>query len=664
MSFQVESNAEAVNVAGRQRMLSQRISKSLLDTQAQLNSGASIESSLNELKSATDLFDSTINAFRLGGEITGTNGDTSFLAKASSEQAQKIIAEANTIWQPFHKDISETITALEQNSPNTLLLLKNNTDFARNNINTLLALMNDLTNEQESNANSAASQSRLIQAFGIIIALLCFIIIMYRIFGQLRLADAKAESAKRETDQIFSTVNQGLFLLDNDYQIGEQHSQELEKIFATDKIKNTSFANFLKKMVSANDMDNVKRYMKLLFDPHKKQNLITDLNPLNEVSVQIKDGNQVNNKFLRFNFRRVYNNGVIERVLTSVSDITREIKLAKELERESKRSEQQLEMVSAMIDADRALMPIYLKNSNEALNKINELLKVPSRDSSEFKQKARTMMTAIHSIKGESAALSLNNISELCHEFESDLKEATDKEMLDGHDFVAPTVLLNKLMSYNTTLQSLFDSIFGDKQLDVTTSETINWDHLYSYTKEVAERQNKQVTLQTSGLDAPNLDTELVASLSIISTQLIRNAISHGIETPDKRKKLSKSATGTLSIALFDLKSNGYQFIFNDDGSGINFEKITEQAISKGLITDDYAKPLSKSQLINLLFTSDISTTEVSDEDNGRGVGMASILKSVRELGGSISVKSNHVMGTTFIINYPKELAKTQKIAA
>ena len=255
-------------------------------------------------------------------------------------------------------------------------------------------------------------------------------------------------------------------------------------------------------------------------------------------------------------------------------------------------------------------------------------------------------------------------ISELCHEFESDLKEATDKEMVDGHDFVAPTVLLNKLMSYNATLQSLFDSIFGDKQLDVTTSETINWDHLYSYTKEVAERQNKKVNLQLSGLDAPNLDRELVASLSVISTQLIRNAISHGIESPDKRKELNKNVTGTLSVALFDLKNDGYQFIFNDDGSGINFEKITEQAVSKGLIKDASAKPLSKSQLINLLFTSDISTSEVSDKDNGRGVGMASILKSARELGGSISVKSNHVMGTTFIINYPKELAKTQKIAA
>jgi len=665
MSFQVESNAEAVNVAGRQRMLSQRISKSLLDTQAQLNTGANIESSLNELKSASSMFNSTFKAFKLGGEITGTNGEKSFLPKAESEEAQSIIKEAELIWQPFYKDISETIEALEVNSSASLTFLKKSTNFARQNVNTLLKLMNDLTNEQERAANSAASQSRLIQAFGIIIALLCFMVIMYRIFGQLRLADTKAESAKRETDQIFSTVNQGLFLLDKDFKIGEQHSQELEKIFANNNFKNLSFSTFLKKMVSENDMDNIKRYMKLLFDPHKKQRLITDLNPLNEVSVQVKDGNQIENKFLRFNFKRVYNEGAIDRVLTSVSDITREIKLAKELDRESKRSEKQLEMVSAMMDADQTLMPIYLKNSNDALNKINDLLKISSRDSAQFKQKALTMMNTIHSVKGESAALSLNNISELCHEFESDLKLIMDKEdYVDGHDFVAATVVLNKLMSYNTTLHELFNSIFGDKKTKPAPQNVVNWDHLYNYVKEVAERQNKQVRLQLSGLNTPDLEPELASCISTISTQFVRNAISHGIESSHDRKQSNKSPIGTLSISLFENVDGSYRYVFNDDGAGINFEKIAKLAIDKGLIESEDAQSIPKSKLVNLLFSSNLSTADKVDNDKGRGVGMSSILEAVNKLGGSMGLKTNAVIGTTFTINFPKDLGNASKIAA
>ena len=664
MSYQVEANAEAVNVAGRQRMLSQRISKSLLNTQFQLTNQQAFGTELSELKGATNLFNTTLNAFEFGGEVTGTSGLKTYLPAVSTVQGEYIIESANRLWKPFHEEILNTISALENSDNNAITLLSNNTQYARENINSLLKLMNDLTNEQETIAQKAATRSRLIQAAGIISALLCFFIIMYRIFGQLRVADAQAERAQRETQQIFSTVNQGLFLLDQNYQMGEQHSQELENIFADSNIKNLSFTNFIKKMVSESDMDNVKRYIKLLFDPHKKQNLITDLNPLNEVSVQVKNGDKVDNKFLRFNFKRVYNENEVERVLTSVSDITREIKLAKELERESKRNEQQLEMVSAMMDADRTLMPIYLKNSDDTLNKINDLLKAPSRDSAQFKQKARTMLSTIHSLKGESAALSLHNISELCHEFESGLKSVIDKHEIDGHDFVEPTVVLNKLMSYNSTLQNLFDSIFGSKQTTTSESNIVNWNHLYSYTKEVADRQKKQVKLQISGLNVPNLEPELVACINTISTQLVRNAISHGIESIDQRDKLKKKPIGTLSIALFNVENGGYRYMFNDDGAGIDFEKISARAIEKGLTTSSLAKSMTKTQLINLLFASEISTSKITDKDKGRGVGMSSILEAVQKLGGSITVKTNQVIGTTFIIDFPKELGKQNAIAA
>ena len=79
MSYQVEANAEAVNVAGRQRMLSQRISKSLLNTQFQLTKQQAFDNELSELKGATNLFNTTLNAFEFGGEVTGTSGLKTYL---------------------------------------------------------------------------------------------------------------------------------------------------------------------------------------------------------------------------------------------------------------------------------------------------------------------------------------------------------------------------------------------------------------------------------------------------------------------------------------------------------------------------------------------------------------------------------------------------------
>ena len=104
--------------------------------------------------------------------------------------------------------------------------------------------------------------------------------------------------------------------------------------------------------------------------------------------------------------------------------------------------------------------------------------------------------------------------------------------------------------------------------------------------------------------------------------------------------------------------------MFNDDGAGIDFEKISERAIEKGLTTSSLAKSMTKTQLINLLFASEISTSEITDKDKGRGVGMSSILEAVQKLGGSITVKTNQVIGTTFIIDFPKELGKQNAIAA
>jgi len=486
---------------------------------------------------------------------------------------------------------------------------------------------------------------------------------MYRIFGQLRVADAYADAARRETQQIFDTVDQGLFLIDEQFEMGKQHSQELVNIFADEDIGKRRFTNFLKKIVSSSDLDNVKRYMKLLFDPHKKQKLIASLNPLQEVSIQVKKDNTIENKFLRFNFMRVYNEKRIERVLTSVSDITKEVQLSRELEREAKRNDQQLEMVSAMMEADRTLMPIYLKNSEAALNDVNALLKKPAHNTEEFKDKARSMITIIHGIKGESSALSLYNISEICHEFEAHLSSLikNNNSNVDGHAFVEPTVLLNKLMSYNTMLNGLFNNVFGDNQKEKHHEKVIDWSHLSSYARKVALRQGKNVNVQLSGLSDGSLDQQLISGINTISTQLIRNAISHGIEKPGDRELVKKKREGIISIALFAKDDGGYQYMFHDDGAGIDYEKLAARAIEKNLISVENAKNMSKNQLTNLIFSSRLSTSDDVDQDKGRGVGMDSVLQIVKQLSGSVLIKTGPVIGTTFIINFP---INSEKIAA
>ena len=676
-SFQVEANAEAVNVAGRQRMLSQRTAKSLLNTQEQYLRGADYSASLDELRNASELFNSTLKAFKNGGEITGTDGSQIFLPAVTTPVGRDIVSQAEIIWTPFYNDIQRVIQSMEKTggsserkasatgaAPQIRALLSKEIAYARSNVNNVLKLMNDLTNEQERIASQAANQSRIIQIAGIIASLFCFFIIMQRIFGQLRRADSKAAAAQEETQQIFDTVDQGLFLINKDFNIGEQHSRELERIFAEDKISGREFTRFISQAVSSGDLDKVKRYLKLLFDPHKKQKLIGDLNPLNQVAIQVTNGDIIDRKYLRFNFARVMSGEDIGSVLTSVSDITKEVELAKDLERESKRGEQQLEMISQLINADRSLMPIYINSSSLAFEKLNRLLKETSNDSEEYRSKATAMMTTIHGVKGESAALSLTMISELCHEFEEQLKQILDKNAIQGNDFLPLTVLLDRLMSNTSMISQINNNVFsiGRNQSEVKSTQSADWSHLRKMCNEISTRQGKQTTLALSGLDSTGLGKPVLAGISKITSQLIRNAVTHGIESPEVRVAAGKKAAGSVSIALFNTGDN-YRLIVHDDGKGIDFKQLANSAVSKGIIPASQASDLSRADLAKLIFIEDLSTNANPDQDSGRGVGMAAVKATVNELGGKILIKTSANWGTTFTIELPIESAQKTKAA-
>jgi HPt (histidine-containing phosphotransfer) domain-containing protein len=444
LSFQTEANAEVVNIAGRQRMLSQRVAKSLGNVKARYINREPYDDQLAELQAATELFNRTIIAFKEGGATASTKSGEAYLDGIFVGEGFDAVEDAVTIWNPLYSSITQLTAQLpsdnESRSETDQIILTHLNDtqnYVDENINLLLKLMNDLTNFTESLANEAANQSRLIQTAGIIASLFCFSIILYLIFGQLRTADASALAARQETQQIFQTVDQGLFLIDKELNMGREHSKALESIFSSEVLEGQNLKQFLGNLVSTEDLEKVERYLNLLFDPHKKQRLLIDLNPLNQVAVQIDGDGQLQNKFLSFSFSRVVNKGKIIGVLSSVADITKEVLLGQKLEAETRRNEQQLEMISSLMGVDSDLLPEFLERSNETYTDLNDLLRTPSRTTSDFKGKADSMMALIHRIKGESAALGLDLISETCHQFENQIDRLVTNPHLSGDEFLS-----------------------------------------------------------------------------------------------------------------------------------------------------------------------------------------------------------------------------------
>ena len=171
--------------------------------------------------------------------------------------------------------------------------------------------------------------------------------------------------------------------------------------------------------------------------------------------------------------------------------------------------------------------------------------------------------------------------------------------------------------------------------------------------REVADMVSKQVRLVTAGEDT-EVDKTVVERLAEPITHMLRNAIDHGLETPEERVAAGKPAEGAVRLAALH-RSGRIVIEISDDGRGINRERVKKIAVDKGLIAAD--APLTDEQIDNLIFAPGFSTAAVVSDISGRGVGMDVVKRSIQALGGRISISSVPGKGSTFTLSLPLTLA-------
>ncbi len=171
--------------------------------------------------------------------------------------------------------------------------------------------------------------------------------------------------------------------------------------------------------------------------------------------------------------------------------------------------------------------------------------------------------------------------------------------------------------------------------------------------REAADATSKDVTLLTEG-EGTEVDKIVVERLADPLTHMIRNAIDHGIETPDDREAAGKKRDGVLRLTASQ-RSGSIVIEIIDDGAGLNRPRIKEIAIEKGVIAPD--AQLSDQEIDHLLFAPGFSTAKEVTNLSGRGVGMDVVKTAITALGGRIAISSVRGEGTTFSITLPLTLA-------
>jgi two-component system, chemotaxis family, sensor kinase CheA len=173
--------------------------------------------------------------------------------------------------------------------------------------------------------------------------------------------------------------------------------------------------------------------------------------------------------------------------------------------------------------------------------------------------------------------------------------------------------------------------------------------------RDISKNSGKQMELIMQG-EETEIDKTITEQISDPLIHLIRNSADHGIESPDERRAKGKPEIGKIVLRAYN--KNKYVYIeIEDDGNGIDAEKIKEKAIEKGFISQTDAEKMSANQLVNLIFLPGFSTAKKITEVSGRGVGMDIVKSNIEKIKGSVTIESELNKGTKMTIMLPLTLA-------
>ena len=229
------------------------------------------------------------------------------------------------------------------------------------------------------------------------------------------------------------------------------------------------------------------------------------------------------------------------------------------------------------------------------------------------------------------------------------INQAMLSQSLSALNLTSNTTISTGLDEFQQLTRDIQDSVMAIRAQPVKPL----FQRMSRIVREAAHDTHKKVRLVLEG-EATEIDKTVIERLADPLTHMIRNAVDHGLETPEKREQSNKDPEGTIHLRATH-RSGRVVIEIQDDGAGINRERVLSIAQSKGLVPADAV--LNDAEIDNLLFMPGFSTaTEISNL-SGRGVGMDVVKRAIQSLGGRISIQSTPGMGSTFSISLPLTLA-------
>ncbi|KPK96397.1 hypothetical protein AMJ80_00230 [bacterium SM23_31] len=467
------------------------------------------------------------------------------------------------------------------------------------------------------------------------------------------------EESKRQTDIILSNVDEGLFLLNQDYTIAGQYSRELKNILEESKLANRNLLDILRDKVDPEILEVTHQYLEFLFDDKYEELMLHDLNPLYQMEMVINNSK----KYLTFNFKRIKNFKSREKsVIITVNDVTKEIMLTQSLEEQKAESKRKMDWMLCVLNIEPGMLKEFITSVQEEMAQIDnafQQLVASQKENSVL----NNLYRSLHTIKGNASLLELDFLADQAHNAEDVVAQIKNKMKLVARD---RKELESQIEGIHKTYDELRELIHHIAKIhdQFRTKRTHEQKQLVKSLEKlvasVSESYNKKVRFDHGSFNSSTLPYEYRLLIRDVLVQLAQNSIYHGIEPAEKRKQSGKPETGVIKVSTKNNRNN-YVIRFYDDGQGIELQRLKEKVIESGKWSLIQINGWSDRELLDSIFEPGISTADNTDITAGRGIGLDLIRKKIGKMGGEISVESEPGKYTCFSVTIP--IKSKQEIA-
>ena len=444
----------------------------------------------------------------------------------------------------------------------------------------------------------------------------------------------------------------GLFFMDQNYVIQDHYSRYLEELLVEENLAGKLFTDVISNSVTPSELDSIKDYFGMIIEQAYDQDMLDDINPLNELHyINVRTGDR---KVFQCEFATI-ERGQEVFLLVTVYDITTRVELQQRLAEEETKRQEEMQSLFELIQVDPDVFSDFSEDMEHEFSTIDKIQKDDTLSAHEVLVK---VYQSIHAIKSNAVILGLNIFGNKAHNLESKIKKL--REIQGNVPFVEMlnlTVDIEKLAQekegFKTTLAKL-QSYGGGGSSGGAARQNVKvlLDSLSKTAYKAAEDMEKIVKFVSGDVDAEAIDNGPRRVIKEVLVQLIRNSIVHGIELPENRTAKGKNETGLIKLSIKLTEDNKYIHIkISDDGKGLDYAKIAERAIQNKIIKEEEAE--NKDMLIKAIFAPGFSTAETEGVHGGRGIGLNLVRDRIKEVNGTIKLKSEQDKGTLFFIAIP-----------